>query len=60
MNTYEAFYRGKRTEVKAMTSLKAQEIAADQFKAKKRYDVVVVLVEKEGQSIVHKPQDLTS
>lgn len=44
MNTYKAFYKGKEIEVKADTSFHAQEKAAVIFKAKKRYDVTVVLV----------------
>lgn len=48
MNTYKAFYKGKQLEVEADTSYSAQKKAAEQFKAKKSYDVVVVLVAKNG------------
>ncbi len=55
MNGYVAFYRGKRLEVKAETSLAAQEKAAKLFKAKKSYEVSVVLAEKDGVQVVHTP-----
>lgn len=48
MNGYLAFYKGKQLEVYADSSYAAQQKAAAQFKAKKSYDVVVVLVEKNG------------
>lgn len=57
MNGYIAFYKGKQIEVHAETSLKAQEIAAAQFKAKKRYEVTVVLAEKDGVQVVHTPSE---
>ena len=53
MNGYVAFYRGKRIEVHAMTSLRAQTKAAVQLKAKKAYEVTVVLAEKDGVPVVH-------
>ena len=43
MRTYKAFFRGKQIEVTAERSIDAQEKAAKTFKAKKQYDVVVVL-----------------
>ena len=43
MRTYKAFYRGKEIEVQAETSYNAQQAAAKIFKAKKAYDVTVVL-----------------
>lgn len=60
MNTYEAFYKGKRITVQANTSYGAQEGAAKVFKAKKSYDVTVVLVEKgtgssDAVEVVHTP-----
>lgn len=55
MNGYVAFYKGKRAEVYADTSFQAQEIAAKQFKAKKRHEVTVVLAEKNGEQVVHTP-----
>lgn len=53
MNSYKAFFKGKTTEVKANTSYEAQQLAAKFFKAKKSYDVTVVLVEKAGESVTH-------
>ena len=43
MRTYKAFYRGKEIEVTADTSYDAQQKAAKILKAKKSYDVTVVL-----------------
>lgn len=57
MNGYIAFYRGKRLEVRADTSRKAQEKAAALFKAKKVYEVDVVLAEKAGEPVVHTAVD---
>jgi hypothetical protein len=53
MNGYIAFYKGKRMEVHAETSLAARDKAAGLFKAKKAYDVTVVLAEKDGQQVTH-------
>jgi len=53
MNGYIAFYKGKRIEVYADTKYNAQQEAAKQFKAKKSYDVTVVLAEKDGQEVIH-------
>lgn len=54
MNTYVAFYRGKQTEVKAETSLAAQKLAAAEFKAKKSWEVTVVLAQKaDGTQVIH-------
>lgn len=54
MNKYKAFYRGKQTEVSAKTSLQAQLRAADHFKAKKSYEVTVVLCERaDGSTVIH-------
>jgi len=43
---YKAFYRGKTTEVYALRSFDAQALAAKFFKAKKAYEVTVVLCAK--------------
>ncbi len=48
MNGYICFYKNKKIEVWAETSYKAQLEAAKQFKAKKSFDVVVCLAEKES------------
>jgi hypothetical protein len=45
MNGYKAFYKGKQIDVYAETSYAAQVKAAEQFKAKKRYEVTVALCE---------------
>lgn len=55
MNGYKAFYRNKTCEVMASTSYEAQQKAALIFKAKKAYDVNVILCEKEGEQVTHKP-----
>jgi len=53
MNKYIAFYKGKTEEVAAETSFAAQKLAAELFKAKKRWEVTVMLAAKEGKEIVH-------
>ena len=58
MNGYIAFYRGKSVNVQADTSYQAQQKAAALFKARKSYEVTVVLAEKDGQPVVHKPEEL--
>jgi hypothetical protein len=45
MRTYIALYRGKKIEVIAATSYAAQTEAARIFKAKKAYDVIVLLAD---------------
>ena len=45
LRPYIAFYKDKKLEVMASTSLEAQTIAAQQFKAKKRYEVSVYLAD---------------
>jgi hypothetical protein len=45
MNNYKAFYRNKTVEVQAETSYKAQQIASKLLKAKKTYDVTVLLLD---------------
>lgn len=53
MNGYLAFYRGKQIEVRAASSYEAQQKAAAEFKAKKAYEVSVVLAEKAGEPVAH-------
>lgn len=53
MNGYIAFYRGKQVEVYAPTSYEAQTKAAAIFKAKKSYEVTVMLAERDGEQVVH-------
>jgi hypothetical protein len=54
MFTYIAFYRGKSMEVKALRSFNAQEIAAKAFKARKSYEVTVILAARpDGTKVIH-------
>lgn len=55
MNGYKAFYKGRQCEVMADTSYEAQKMAAAIFKAKKSYEVTVMLCEKNGEQVVHAP-----
>lgn len=55
MNGYKAFYKGRQIEVMADTSYEAQTKAAKEFKARKSYDVTVVLCEFNGEQVVHTP-----
>jgi hypothetical protein len=57
---YVCFWKGKRHEVYAETTLEAQELAAKFFKAKKQYQVTVVLAEKDGQPVIHDGAELGS
>jgi hypothetical protein len=58
MNGYVCFWRGKRIEVRAATSYEAQRAAAAIFKARKAYEVTVVLAEKDdGKPVVHSPSN---
>jgi len=45
MRPYIALYRNKRVEVYAESSYKAQQEAAKLLKARKRYDVTVMLAD---------------
>lgn len=53
MNGYIAFFKGKRIEVYAETSYSAVKLAAIKFKAKKEYEVTVMLAEKDGIPVEH-------
>lgn len=55
MNGYICIYRGKRAEVYAGSSFEAQQKAAVQFKAKKGWEVTVILAEKSGEPVIHTP-----
>jgi len=57
-NTYVAFYKGKKIDVKADTSHAAQQTAAQHFKAKKSYDVNVVLGMLGDEEVVHSTASL--
>jgi hypothetical protein len=58
MNTYQAFYRGKSIQVEAESSYKAQQLAATLLKARKSYDVAVVLVAKDGEQVSHSTAEI--
>lgn len=52
---YVAFYKGKRAEVYANSTYEAQQKAAKLLKAKKEWEVTVMLAEKNGTPVVHTP-----
>jgi hypothetical protein len=52
-NGYVAFYKGKKMDVYAKTSLEARDKAAKAFGAKKAFDVTVMLAEKGGKQVTH-------
>ena len=58
MNGYIAFYRGRKVEIHADTSLQAQAKAAVLFRAKKSHEVTVYLAEKDNESVIHDPAEL--
>lgn len=58
MNGYIAFWRGKQMEVLAATSFEAQRKAAAAFKAKKAYEVTVILCERDGKQVTHSTSNL--
>lgn len=45
MRPYIAFYKGKQLQVEANSSYEAQQKAAKLFKAKKSYEVTVMLAD---------------
>lgn len=53
--TYHCFYRSKKLQIEAETSYAAQQEAARQFKAKKAYEVTVVLVAVDGKQVSLSP-----
>ena len=58
MNTYKAFYRGRTIEVTAETSYKAQLKAAEQFKARKSFEVTVILLAVGNREVIHAPESI--
>ena len=58
MNKYICFYKSKQLEVEADTSYHAQLKAAEIFKARKSYDVSVMLAECKGEVITHNGAEL--
>lgn len=55
MFTYIAFYKGKQITVNALRSYDAQLIASRLFKAKKSYEVTVMLASKDDEPVIHNP-----
>lgn len=53
MNTYHAFFKGKEIELEAPTSFVAQRDAAARLKARKPWEVTVVLVALAGAPVAH-------
>jgi hypothetical protein len=53
MNGYKAFYKNKVIDIYANTSYEAQKQASTLFKAKKSYDVTVVLCETNSKPVIH-------
>jgi F0F1-type ATP synthase delta subunit len=51
MHGYVCFYKGKKLEVTANSSYEAQVQSAHTFKAKKAYEVTVVLCESYGKQV---------
>lgn len=58
MNGYKAFYRGKTLDIYADTLYNAQVKAAKEFKAKKTYEVTVMLCEVNGEQYVQSTASL--
>lgn len=55
MFTYIAFYKGKQITVNASTSYEAQLTASRLLKAKKSYEVTVMLSSKDDEPVIHNP-----
>jgi len=55
MNGYIGFYKGKRFEVYANSTYEAQCKIAEQHKIKKRYEITIVLAEKNNEQVTHTP-----
>mgnify|MGYP003346543529 CR=1 FL=1 len=53
MNGYICFWKGKKIEVYADSTYAAQMKAAELLKAKKSYEITVMLAEKNGEPVVH-------
>ncbi len=54
-NLYACFYKGRNCAIEAYTSFEAQQIAAKYFKARKSYDVTVVLHKVREREVIHTP-----
>lgn len=53
MNTYKCFWKSRSIEVRAATTYEAQKEAARLFRAKKSFEVNVVLVGKGDKEVTH-------
>lgn len=53
LNGYICFYKGKKQEVYATSSYEAQLLGAKRLKARKSWEVTVVLAEKNGEQVTH-------
>ena len=53
MNGYKAFYRTKQIELYADTAYQAQQKAAQLFKAKREWEVTVILCETKDGTVIH-------
>lgn len=53
MNGYICLFKGKRVEVFADTSYQAQQKASALLKARKSYEVVVMLAQLDGKQYTH-------
>lgn len=55
LNGYVCFYKGNRYEIYAESSFAAQCMCAANHNIKKRYDITVILAEKNGKAVTHTP-----
>lgn len=53
MNTYICYFKNKRIEVSAATQYEAQQKAAAIFKARRHWEVAVMIAEKNGVPVIH-------
>ena len=54
MFSYICFYKGRQITVQALRSFDAQEIAAKKFKARRPWEVSVILAARsDGSEVVH-------
>ena len=58
MNKYECFWKAKRITVEADTSYQAQQKAQAILKAKKGYEITVVLAELNGKVYINEGASL--
>jgi hypothetical protein len=58
MNTYRVSYKGRQHVVTAATTYEAQKLGASHFKAKRSWEVHVVLLALNGVLYVHSTSSL--